>query len=55
MTLAVGIVTSMFTAILVTRALVNLMFGGRKVGVLKDEGSANRFYGQAQICAGAVG
>ncbi|MEC7613462.1 MAG: protein translocase subunit SecD [Pseudomonadota bacterium] len=34
-TLAVGIVTSMFTAILVTRALVNLMFGGRKVESLK--------------------
>ena len=28
-TLAVGIVTSMFTAILGTRALVNLMYGGR--------------------------
>jgi preprotein translocase subunit SecD len=28
-TLAVGIVTSMFTAILVTRSLVNLMYGGR--------------------------
>ena len=35
-TLAVGIVTSMFTAILVTRALVNLMFGGRKFGVIED-------------------
>ena len=34
-TLAVGIVTSMFTAILVTRALVNLMFGRRKVESLK--------------------
>ena len=30
-TLAVGIVTSMFTAIMVTRALVNLMYGGRKL------------------------
>ena len=30
-TLAVGIVTSMFTAIVVTRTLVNLMFGGRKL------------------------
>jgi preprotein translocase subunit SecD len=30
-TLAVGIVTSMFTALLVTRALVNLMYGGRKL------------------------
>jgi preprotein translocase subunit SecD len=30
-TLAVGIVTSMFTAILVTRSLVNYMYGGRKL------------------------
>ena len=30
-TLAVGIVTSMFTAILITRSLVNLMYGGRKL------------------------
>jgi preprotein translocase subunit SecD len=30
-TLAVGIVTSMFTAVMVTRALVNLMFGGRNL------------------------
>ena len=34
-TLAVGIVTSMFTAILGTRALVNLMYGGRKLESLK--------------------
>ena len=33
-TLVVGIVTSMFTAIMVTRALVNLMFGGRKLETL---------------------
>ena len=30
-TLAVGIVTSMFTAILGTRALVNLIYGGRRL------------------------
>lgn len=30
-TLSVGIVTSMFTAILCTRALVNMRFGGRKI------------------------
>jgi preprotein translocase subunit SecD len=30
-TLAIGIVTSMFTAILVTRAIVNLMYGGRSI------------------------
>ncbi len=34
-TLAVGIVTSMFTAILVTRAIVNLMYGGRKLESIK--------------------
>lgn len=34
-TLAVGIVTSMFTAIMVTRAQVNLAFGGRKLAGLK--------------------
>ena len=28
-TLSLGILTSMFTAILVTRAMVNLSFGGR--------------------------
>jgi len=33
-TLSVGIVTSMFTAILGTRALVNLMYGGRRVDSL---------------------
>jgi protein-export membrane protein, SecD/SecF family/protein-export membrane protein SecD len=30
-TLAIGIVTSMFTAIMGTRAIVNLMYGGRRV------------------------
>ena len=30
-TLSVGILTSMFTAIMGTRALVNLMYGGRRV------------------------
>lgn len=30
-TLAVGIVTSVFTAVMCTRALVNLMYGGRKL------------------------
>ncbi len=34
-TLSVGIVTSMFTAIMVTRAIVNLMYGGRKLEGLK--------------------
>jgi len=33
-TLSVGILTSMFTAILVTRALVNLTYGGRQVSKL---------------------
>jgi preprotein translocase subunit SecD len=30
-TLSIGILTSMFTAIVGTRAIVNLMYGGRKV------------------------
>ena len=30
-TLSIGILTSMFTAIMGTRAIVNLMYGGRKV------------------------
>jgi preprotein translocase subunit SecD len=34
-TLAIGIATSMFTAILGTRALVNLMYGGRTLETLK--------------------
>ena len=34
-TLAVGIVTSMFTAIMVTRAQVNLFYGGRNLEALK--------------------
>ncbi|WP_299182986.1 protein translocase subunit SecD [uncultured Neptuniibacter sp.] len=33
-TLSVGILTSMFTAILVTRALVNLAYGGRQISKL---------------------
>ena len=33
-TLSVGIVTSMFTAIMGTRALVNLIYGGRRVDSL---------------------
>ena len=28
-TLSIGILTSMFTAIIVTRAMVNLIYGGR--------------------------
>ena len=34
-TLAVGIVTSMFTAIFGTRTLINLMYGGRKLEALR--------------------
>ncbi|MDO8862115.1 protein translocase subunit SecD [Haliea sp. E1-2-M8] len=37
-TLSVGIVTSMFTAIIGTRALVNLFYGGRKVRTLSIGG-----------------
>ena len=38
MTLSVGIVTSMFTAILGTRALINLIYGGRRVEKLSIGG-----------------
>ena len=34
-TLAVGIVTSVFTAVMCTRSLVNLMYGGRKLEALR--------------------
>jgi preprotein translocase subunit SecD len=34
-TLAIGIVTSLFTAVMGTRALVNLMYGGRKLEALR--------------------
>ncbi|MGI9292870.1 MAG: MMPL family transporter, partial [Pseudomonadales bacterium] len=33
-TLSIGIVTSMFTAIVGTRALINLVYGGRKLKTL---------------------
>ena len=39
-TLSVGIVTSMFTAIMGTRALVNLVYGGRRVEKLSIGGGA---------------
>ena len=39
-TLSVGIVTSMFTAIMGTRALVNLFYGGRKVKSLSIGGKS---------------
>ena len=34
-TLSIGILTSMFTAILGTRALINLIYGGRRVQKLQ--------------------
>ena len=33
-TLFIGILTSMFTAILGTRAVINLVYGGRRLGKL---------------------
>jgi preprotein translocase subunit SecD len=39
-TLSVGIITSMFTAIMGTRALVNLIYGGRRVSTLSIGGAA---------------
>ena len=41
-TLSVGIITSMFTAILGTRALVNAVYGGRKVSSLSIGRVPNR-------------
>ena len=37
-TLSIGILTSMFTAIMGTRAIVNLIYGGRKVKKLSIGG-----------------
>ena len=34
-TLSIGIVTSMFTAILVTRSIVNIIYGGKNIKELK--------------------
>jgi len=49
-TLSVGIITSMFTAILGTRALVNAVYGGRKVESL----SIGRIPNKATKPAGAI-
>jgi preprotein translocase subunit SecD len=38
-TLSVGIITSMFTAIMGTRALINLFYGGRRVKSLSIGGA----------------
>ena len=46
-TLSLGIITSMFTAIVLTRSLVNFTYGGRRIntlsigGINKRDGSAN--------------
>jgi len=37
-TLAIGIVSSMFTAILGTRAIINLIYGGRRIKKLQIGG-----------------
>ena len=34
-TLSIGIVTSMFTAIMVSRAMVNAVYGGKKITDIK--------------------
>jgi preprotein translocase subunit SecD len=33
-TLSIGILTSVFTALLISRAMVNLLYGGRRVAKL---------------------
>ena len=47
-TLMIGIVTSMFTAIVGTRALVNLIYGGRRVQTLSIGGNNQVASGSAQ-------
>jgi len=37
-TLSLGIITSMFTAIVLTRSLVNLTYGGRRITTLSIGG-----------------
>ena len=41
-TLSIGIMTSMFTAIVLTRVLVNTVYGGRKINRLSIGGSAGK-------------
>ena len=48
-TLSLGIITSMFTAILGTRALVNLMYGGRRVDSLSIGPLPKRDAEEAQV------
>jgi len=36
--LSLGIITSMFTAVMVTRAIINLVYGGRRVKTLSIGG-----------------
>jgi len=40
--LSIGIMTSMFTAIVLTRVLVNTVYGGRKINRLSIGGSAGK-------------
>ena len=42
MTLSLGIITSMFTAIVLTRALVNFTYGGRRINTLSIGGINKR-------------
>jgi preprotein translocase subunit SecD len=37
-TLSIGIITSVFTAIVLTRAMINLIYGGRRVEKLSIGG-----------------
>lgn len=50
-TLSVGIITSMFSSIMGTRALINLIYGGRRVQTLAIGGVA----GKATATEGAAG
>ncbi|WP_197019069.1 protein translocase subunit SecD [Thioalkalivibrio sp. HK1] len=45
-TLSLGIITSMFTAIMFTRALINLIYGGRRLKTLSIGGQQGRIDGR---------
>ncbi|MFT7411495.1 MAG: preprotein translocase subunit SecD, partial [Oleispira sp.] len=51
-TLSLGIITSMFTAIVLTRALVNSTYGGRRIKTLSIGGLKKRDDSETEIIAG---
>jgi preprotein translocase subunit SecD len=53
-TLSLGIITSMFTAIVLTRSLVNLTYGGRRMDTLSIGGLNKRDGSTTEVKAGEV-